>query len=101
VPDEDEEPAEEETEPEPEAKEEPEPEEEPEPLPPAEVPEGMLSLSVAEFDDLRELGMSVTQAKRVLRYRDEHGGFTSVEQLNEVPGFPRTFLAEVKHGLVP
>ena len=41
------------------------------------APEGMVSLSAAGFDELRELGMSVTQAKRVIRYRDERDGFRS------------------------
>ena len=45
--------------------------------------------------------MSVTQAKRVIRYRDERGGFTSVDELDEVPGFPRDFLDELKDRLVP
>ncbi len=45
--------------------------------------------------------MSVTQAKRVLRYRDEHGGIGSVDELDAVPGFPLAFLEEVKVRLVP
>ena len=36
---------------------------------------GLVSLSEADFDELRGLGMSVTQAKRVIRYREERGGF--------------------------
>jgi DNA uptake protein ComE-like DNA-binding protein len=69
--------------------------------PPAPVPEGMLSLSQAGFDELRELGMSVTQAKRVIRHREEHDGFRSVDELDRVPGFPRAFLTGVKDKLVP
>jgi DNA uptake protein ComE-like DNA-binding protein len=45
--------------------------------------------------------MSVTQAKRVIRYREEGGGFKSVDELDQVPGFPRTFLNGVKERLVP
>jgi hypothetical protein len=71
---------------------------EPEPTP-EEIPEGMLSLRVVTFDELRELGLSVTQSKRVLKYRDERG-FNSVDELDQVPGFPRTFLAELKGRLV-
>ena len=41
----------------------------------------MISLSSADYDELRGLGMSVTQAKRVIRYREERGGFGSVEEL--------------------
>ena len=61
----------------------------------------MISLSDADFNTLRDLGMSVTQAKRVIRYRDERGGFHSVDDLDRVPGFPRNFLDDVKHRLVP
>ena len=89
---------------------EPEPEPAPEPAPaPAPEPEteaapasgGMLSLSSASFDELRETGMSVTQAKRVIRHRDEHGGFSTVDELEQVPGFPKAFLADVKSRVVP
>ena len=65
-----------------------------------EVPEGMVSLTYASFDELRELGMSVTQAKRVIRWRDEGAGFSSVEDLDRVPGFPKTFLSDIKGRLV-
>jgi len=84
---------------------EPEPESRPEPEPPAVEPagesNGTISLSSAEFDDLRGLGMSVTQAKRVLRYREQRGGFTDFDELERVPGFPREFLAEISGRVVP
>jgi DNA uptake protein ComE-like DNA-binding protein len=57
---------------------------------------GPVSLSSATFDDLRELGLSVTQAKRILDFRDRLGGFDSVEDLDYVPGFPRSLLGELK-----
>ena len=62
---------------------------------------GRLSLSRADYAELRALGMSATQAKRVLRHRDEHGRFGSVDELGSVPGFPRAFLSEVKPRLAP
>ena len=43
-----------------------------------EPPEGAVSLTTGTYEELRELGMSVTQAKRVIRYREERGGFTSI-----------------------
>ena len=91
---------------EPEAAVEPEPEPQPAPAPEAETEaapasDGMLSLSSASFDELRETGMSVTQAKRVIRHRDEHGGFSTVDELEQVPGFPKAFLADVKSRVVP
>jgi Translation initiation factor IF-2, N-terminal region/Helix-hairpin-helix motif len=89
-----------------EAEPEPEPvgesESESESEPSAGVPDGpTLSLTSIEFDELRDLGMSVTQAKRVLRYRDERGGFRSLDELDNVPGFPKGFLTDVKRRLVP
>jgi DNA uptake protein ComE-like DNA-binding protein len=72
---------------------EPEPEEEQEPV--AELPEGeRVSLAEAGFEDLRRVGMSVTQAKRVLRYRDERG-LSTLAELEDVPGFPRSFFDEL------
>jgi DNA uptake protein ComE-like DNA-binding protein len=55
-----------------------------------------VNLSDASFEDLRSLGMSVTQAKRVLDYRDRLGGFDSIDDLDFVPGFPKSFLDQVK-----
>ena len=62
---------------------------------------GMVSLSSAGVDELQSLGMSVTQAKRVIRYREERDGFRSIEELDDVPGFPRTFLDQIKGRLIP
>jgi len=72
----------------------PEPERQP-------APEGALSLSEASFDELRDAGLSVTQAKRVIRYREENDGFSDVNELDRVPGFPRTFLDYLKDQVVP
>jgi hypothetical protein len=63
-------------------------------------PAGPYSLSSIGLGQLRGLGMSMTQAKRVLRYRDERGGFRSLDELDRVPGFPKPFLTEVKQHLV-
>ncbi len=63
--------------------------------------EGLVSLSEADFDELHGLGMSITQAKRVIRYREERGGFQTLDELDRVPGFPRNFLDSVKGRLVP
>jgi DNA uptake protein ComE-like DNA-binding protein len=60
---------------------------------------GLVSLSTATFDDLRGLGMSVTQVKRVLAYRERLDGFDSVDDLDHVPGLPTSFLTEMKHKL--
>ena len=87
--------------PEPEPESESRPEPEPGAVEPAGESNGTISLSSAEFDDLRGLGMSVTQAKRVLRYREQRGGLTDFDELERVPGFPREFLAEISDRVVP
>jgi DNA uptake protein ComE-like DNA-binding protein len=43
--------------------------------------------------------MSVTQATRVIAYRDRQDGFDSIDDLDTVPGFPKAFLAELKQRL--
>lgn len=67
---------------------------------PPRPPEGVVSLAAARFEDLRALGMSVTQAQRVLRYGDERG-ITHPDELDQVPGFTSSFLAGIKRQLVP
>jgi hypothetical protein len=100
-------------EPEPELEPEPEPEpplaDEPDPdaieASPAEPveddAEGVVSLNHGSFEEYRSLGMSVTQAKRVITYRGRLDGYTHVDQLEQVPGFPKEFLADLKHRLTP
>ena len=38
----------------------------------------------------------MTQATRVLAHRERRGGYSSVDDLEEVPGFPREVLDEFK-----
>jgi DNA uptake protein ComE-like DNA-binding protein len=71
---------------------------EPAPAPSAAEP-GKPSLNAVSFDELRDLGMSVTQARRVIAYRDRGGGFKSLDELDSVPGFPKDFLAALKKRL--
>jgi DNA uptake protein ComE-like DNA-binding protein len=68
---------------------------------PAAANAGVASLSSAGFDELRALGMTVTQAKRLLAYRERLDGFDSLEDLDRVPGFPNSFLAQIKDRLAP
>lgn len=60
---------------------------------------GPVRLAEADIDGLRGLGMSVEQAKRVLRHRDERG-LESVEELEQVPGLPASLLERVRGQLV-
>lgn len=55
-----------------------------------------ISLNEANFEQLRDAGLSVTQTGRVLAHRERAGGFSSVDELEEIPGFPRDFLDQVK-----
>jgi len=56
---------------------------------PVEDPgEASVDLNEAGFEDLRRVGLSATQAARVLTHRDAVGGFDSFESLREVPGLP-------------
>jgi chromosome partitioning protein len=47
-----------------------------------------IDLNRVTYDELRRLDLSTTQAKRVLAYRDRLGGFSSIDEIDEVPGFP-------------
>lgn len=71
------------------------------PSPRAPKTEPTVSLSKAGVDELREVGMSITQARRIIRYREQHGDFGAVEELDQVPGFPEKFLARIKDRLAP
>jgi competence ComEA-like helix-hairpin-helix protein len=81
-----------------EAEEEEEEEEEPEdPVAPAPAEAGSrLNLNRATFEQLRDIGFSVTQATRVITYRERQDGFESVDDLADVPGMPGEFLGDVK-----
>ena len=57
-----------------------------------------INLATASFEDLRSLGLSVTQSKRVLDHR-ESAGFDSVDDLDRLPGFATDQLARVKRRL--
>ena len=49
----------------------------------------------ATFEDLRDLGFSVTQATRVITYRERQNGFDSLDDLAAVPGMPRSLMKEL------
>jgi hypothetical protein len=71
----------------------PEPAEATEPVP---MPDGPVDLNSVTHEQLLELGLSTTQAKRLLGYRDGRGGFRSVDEIDDVPGFPERLRAELK-----
>jgi DNA uptake protein ComE-like DNA-binding protein len=57
---------------------------------------GLLDVNEANFEELRELGMSVTQATRVIAYRERREGFDSVDDLETVPGIDKDFLSGIE-----
>jgi competence protein ComEA len=63
---------------------------------PSPSPSGELDLNAAGARQLAALGLSSTQARRVIAYRDRLGGFASVDDLDRVPGIPATMLADLK-----
>ena len=50
---------------------------------------GPLDVNKASFEQFRELGMSVTEATRVIAYRERRNGFQSVDDLDAVPGLSK------------
>ncbi len=57
---------------------------------------GQIDLNVVTFEQLREQDLSVTQATRLLAHRERLGGFQSVDDLDQVAGFPEDLLADLK-----
>jgi competence protein ComEA len=82
----------------------PTPAPEPGPLPPAPEPRppaagstgGTIDLNSVSFEQLRAENLSVTQATRLLAHRERLGRFGSVDDLDEVPGFPQDVLEDLK-----
>jgi hypothetical protein len=60
-----------------------------------------IDLNTASFEVLRSCGLSVTQAKRFLTHRERTGGLRSIEEVDQLAGFPRDLKAWLRsHGRV-
>lgn len=57
--------------------------------------DGRVDLNAASFEDLRALGLSVTQAARLVAHRDSRGGFSTREDLTGLPGLPEDLLTSL------
>jgi DNA uptake protein ComE-like DNA-binding protein len=70
----------------------------PEPPPAAaDVGDGAaINLNSVTFEQLRGQNLSVTQATRLLAHRERLGGFQSVDDLDQVAGFPQDLLVDLK-----
>ncbi|MFZ9668855.1 MAG: ComEA family DNA-binding protein [Solirubrobacterales bacterium] len=55
--------------------------------PPPATQGGLVNINTAGFEELRTAELSVTQATRVMAYRERFGGYGSIEDLGRVPGF--------------
>lgn len=55
-----------------------------------------IDLNRASYEQLRGLGLSVTQTGRLLAHRERVGGFSSAKELDGIPGFPQSFFDEFK-----
>jgi DNA uptake protein ComE-like DNA-binding protein len=55
-----------------------------------------LNLNEATFEDLRALGLSVTQSARLVAYRNVREGYKSLDELDEIPGLSRKTRAELR-----
>ena len=64
--------------------------------PPPPPAGGQVNLNSVTFEQLREQNLSVTQATRLLAHRERLGGFRTVDDLDQVAGFPQDVLADLK-----
>ena len=70
------------------------------PAPGATAAAGPVSLTAASYEELRALGLSVTQTGRLLAHREQFGSFSSLDELARIPGFSRATLEGLKGRLV-
>jgi competence protein ComEA len=69
---------------------------------PGATPAGPVRLSTATADQLDEIdGIGPTLAERIIEYRDEQGGLSSLEELAEVEGIGEQRLATLREALQP
>lgn len=69
---------------------------------PAAGSQGPVSLSSATQADLEALdGVGPSLAARIIAWRDSHGGFSSVDQLDEVPGIGPARMEALRPHLTP
>jgi DNA uptake protein ComE-like DNA-binding protein len=60
---------------------------------------GAIDVNGATFEELRGLGLSVTQSARMIAYRDVRKGFESLDEIDEIPGLPKETRTELRKKL--
>jgi competence protein ComEA len=68
----------------------------PQPPPPPIPATETINLNSVTFEQLRSQNLSVTQATRLLAHRERLGGFSTVDDLDQVAGLPPDVLADLK-----
>ena len=58
-----------------------------------------VNVNTASYEELRSLGLSVTQTGRMLAFRERTGGFGSLEELEAIPGLPNELIGDLRHRL--
>ena len=48
------------------------------------------------FEELREIGLSVTRSARLIAHREMRGGFASIDDLVGIPGLPKGSVTELQ-----
>jgi DNA uptake protein ComE-like DNA-binding protein len=63
------------------------------------APAGLIDINQATYEELRSLELSTTQSRRLLAYRRRIQGFSSLNELDAIPGFPSVVLDQLKQRL--
>jgi hypothetical protein len=62
-------------------------------------PNARLDINRATLGQLRALNLTRSQCVRLIAWREDCGGFSSLDELDALPGFPQEVLAELKRRL--
>lgn len=66
-----------------------------------EAARGKINLNTAEEEDLTTLtGIGSSKAQAILAYREEHGGFSAIEEILNVPGIKEGTFMKIKDQIV-
>lgn len=58
---------------------------------------GLVNLNTADIQTLKTLsGIGDSKAQAILAYREEHGGFSSIEEVMQVPGIKENIFSKIK-----